>query len=207
MWQPTIQQFKELFSNDHILTAMVLMNKKSTKNVTPSELSDLLKIHITTAKKYLELLTKYGFTTKNVLSDKQGRPSVYTLTTTTLTIALSLDKESEFQKIEMDFWNPLIREPIDIDKIATYDHHSEGLIQSFKTKIKTKAKRLVTFTIELDNKETYFMKYLPFPTDDPKPLIKICTDANITSPIEIKSIENFVRKLTKYNLIEIVQDE
>ena len=206
MWKPTIQEFKELFSNDHILTAMVLLNKKTTKNITPTELSDLLKIHITTAKKYLELLTKYGFTTKQVFTDKLGRPSVYTLTTATLSIELSLDEESEFQQIEMDFWNPMIREPIGIDERATYVLDSEGITQAIKIKLKTKAKRLVTFTLELDDKEKKFMKYLPFPTDDPKSLIKICNYANITSPIDIKSIENFVRKLLKYKLIEIVQE-
>ena len=203
MWQPTIEQFKEFFNNEHILNIMVVMNKKNDKSVTPTEISDLLQIHISTAKKYLELLTKYNFAVKEVLKNKLGRPSVYTLTTKKLSIELSLNREEDFQNIDLEIWNPFIREASNIDEIASYELDENNLIKTIKVKSKTRAKRFVTMTLELDKNEQLFMKYLPFSTQEAKSLIKICNKANVTTTIEIKAIENFVRKLHKYNLIEL----
>ena len=50
------------------------------------------------------------------------------------------------------------------------------------------------------------MKYLPFSTQDPLSVIKICNMAKIQSIIDMKPIENFVKKLLKYNIIEIVYE-
>ena len=61
----------------------------------------------------------------------------------------------------------------------------------------------MTQTIELSKNEQQFMKYLPFSTEEAKPLIKICNKAKIEAIVDIKAIENFVKKLLKYDLIEI----
>lgn len=203
MWQPTIQQFNELFNNEYVLNIMVVLNKKTDRSITPTELADILQIHISTAKKYLELLAKYKFATKEILTDKLGRPTVYTLKTNRIDISLTFDNDSFNDNLDVEIWNPLIREVKGIEKLANYEFDSNDLIKEIRVKTRTKAKRFVTQTIELSKNEQLFMKHLPFSTQDPKSLIKICTKANIKSEIEMKAIENFVRKLLKYNLIEI----
>ena len=205
MWQPSIQQFKELFTNEYIPNIMVIMNTTFDKSITPTELSDILEIHVTTAKKYLELLVKYNFATKKVLTKKLGRPSLYTLTTNKILISLSLDEDSTIDEINIEIWNPTIREIKNIDEIANYIQDKDGLIEEIKVKIKTKAKRYVTLGIKLSKKEQQFMKYLPFSTAEPKSLIKVCQKAGIETIVEMKSIETFVRKIKSYNLIEIIE--
>ncbi len=203
MWQPTIQEFQELFVNPYILDIMVVINSRSGKNITPTELSDVLEIHVSTAKKYLELLVKHNFATKKVLKEKLGRPTVYTLTKSNINISLSLDKDSQVEDLDVEIWNPTIREVKNINKLAIYVLDSNDLVKEIKIKSRTKAKRFVTLTIELSKNEQMFMKYLPFSTADPKSLVKICGKAKLESIVDIKAIENFVKKLLKYNLIEI----
>jgi hypothetical protein len=202
LWQPTLQEFKELFNNEYILDIMVILNKKDDKSITPTELSDLLKIHVTTAKKYLELLVKYNFATNEILLNKLGRPTVYTLQTKVIDIRLSLEKDSYFDDIDVEVWNPAIREAKNVDQFASYIFIND-LVTEIKIKSKTKAKRYVTLTLELTKNEQLFMKNIPLPTMDPKPLIKICNNAKINSIIEIKALESFVKKLEKYQIIEL----
>ena len=202
MWHPTIQEFQELFSNIYVLNIMVIMNSRPNKNITPTELSDVLEIHVSTAKKYLELLVKHGFAEKEVLKYKLGRPTVYTLTRANIDISLSLDKESHVENLDVEIWNPTIREVKNIDEIATYILDHNDLVKEIKIKSKTKAKRFVTLTIEIAKNEQQFMKYLPFSTAEPQSLIKICNKAKLESIIDIKAMESFVKKLEKYNLIE-----
>ena len=204
MWQPSIQEFQELFNNQYVLNIMVVMNSRIGKNITPTEISDVLQIHVSTAKKYLELLVKHDFATKEVLIDKLGRPTLYTLTKAHIDISLSLDNESNVQELDIEIWNPTIREVKNIDQLATYVFDTNDLLKEIKVRSITKAKRYVTLTIELSKSEQFFMKYLPFSTEEPKSLIKICNKAKIESVVDMKAIENFVRKLLKYNLIESI---
>ena len=204
MWMPTIQEFKELFANNYILDVLSILSAKNDKSITPMELSDLLEIHVTTAKKYLELLTKYDFTSKIILKNKLGRPSVYTLIKETIEIKFSLTNNFLEDDLILDIWNPVIRESVNIDEIAEYRFDSDILVNEIKVKIRTKAKKDIPIILKLDKNESLFMKYLPPPQSDPKSLIKICNSANISSNIDMKLIENFARKLLKYKLIENV---
>ena len=203
MWKPSIQEFYELFIKEYVLNIMVVMNSRIDKSITPTELSDVLQIHVSTAKKYLELLAKYEFASKLILTEKLGRPTVYTLKTTTINISLNLEKDTSIEDIDVEIWNPTMREVKNIDQIATYVFDSDDLLKEIKVKSLTKAKRFVTQTIELSKNEQQFMKYLPFSTEEAKPLIKICNKAKIEAIVDIKAIENFVKKLLKYDLIEI----
>ena len=149
MWQPTIEQFQELFNNEYVLNIMVVLSKKTDKSITPTELSDVLQIHISTAKKYLEILAKYNFASKEILTDKLGRPTVYTLKTSRIDISLAFENDSFNENLDVEIWNPLIREVKGIEKLANYEFDSNQLIKEIKVKTKTKARRFVTQTIEL----------------------------------------------------------
>ena len=147
---------------------------------------------------------KHNFLTKEIQVDKIGRPSIYSLKNKIINISLNLNNfEGKLPTDQIEIWNPLIREAREIDRFATYIFDQNDLINTIKLKIKTKARRYVTLSIELSDLERLFMKYLPLPTMEAITLMKICYKANIQSIFEIKSIESFVKKLQKYSLIEI----
>ena len=64
MWQPSIQDFKEVFTNQYTLNILIILRDK--QSTTPSELANILEIHISTAKKYLELFYKHNFLSNEI---------------------------------------------------------------------------------------------------------------------------------------------
>jgi hypothetical protein len=161
---------------------------------------------VSTTKKYLEILHKHNFVEKRNLEENPGKPTQYTLIKKKFVIEFDLDSTIDKGNLDTsNIWNPLIREKSNLEPLIRYKFNTEDQIEEIKIKIKTKARRYITKTLKLGVTERMFMKYLPYPTMDPNNIIKICFKANIASAFEIKSIENFVKKLKKYGIIDIIK--
>ena len=91
--KPTYSDLRELFSvfsNDFVIKILTIIFQKPDKCSSASELASILGIHVSTAKKYLELLHEHGFISKKIANDQQGRPTYYTLKTDQVVILLDL---------------------------------------------------------------------------------------------------------------------
>ena len=202
MWTPSYLDFQNLFSNDFTLKILLLLHQKKDKSLIPTEIADILSIHVSTAKKYLELLFEHDLVSKNKLMDKPGRPTLYTLLTKDIQINLNLESLSGEINSNIDKYNPLIREKsIDKNRVA-YKFTKDGLVDEIQVKKTTKAKKQIKISFQLSSVETQFMKYLPHPTKRPVAFLDLCTRARIFSITEIKIVEQFMKKLVKYDIIE-----
>jgi hypothetical protein len=211
-WEPNYLQFQEVFSNEYSLKILAFLSQNTQKNkkTCASDIAKVLEMHISTATKYLDLLSKYNFVKKNQLANKPGKPTYYESTSDSIVINLNLTQFN--QNIQASFeinsiQNPLVREKPNIQKRVIYKFNQADIIENFIVKKKTKAKRVVKQKITLSNNESAFMKYLPHPTMKSEPFLDICKKANLSDFFTIKEIEFFLEKLKKYDIIEIYDQQ
>lgn len=205
--KPSYSDLRELFSvfsNDFVIKILTLISQKPGKCSSASELASILGIHVSTAKKYLELLHEHGFMTKKIANDQQGRPTYYTLKTDQVVIFLDLKTLSETVDYNISVPNVLIREKKGIYPRVRFLYGENKEIKSIKIRKRTKAHRTRTQHLNLTDDESKFLKYIPHPTMEPCSLSDLCERAKITGMIRIRSIYNFVLKLRDLGIIMCV---
>ncbi|MFW9992956.1 MAG: hypothetical protein ACFFD4_13015 [Candidatus Odinarchaeota archaeon] len=203
VWKPSYQEFQTVFSNDYSLRILSILSRKN-QIICAADVAKLLDIHISTAKKYLDVLCDYQFIDKEFFPDKPGKPTYYTIKAREFTIMLDLPYLAQTlheQSERSPLPNPLIREKPDLPPRVTYILDNAGIVKGLVVKKRTKARRYVKQRITLSKDESNFMKYLPHPTMEAEPFLEICRKANLTSYYTIKSILPFIEKLTKFGVI------
>jgi hypothetical protein len=177
------------------------------QNICAADVAKLLDIHVSTAKKYLDLLCKYYFIEEKSFPNKPGRPTYYSVKSKKFTITLDmtyLGQSLDVQPEEGSLPNSLIREKPNLSPRVTYTIDNEDIIRDLTIKRRTRAKRYVKYRITLSKDESNFMKYLPHPTMEPEPFLEICKKANLANYYTIKGILPFIEKLTKFDIIEVI---
>ena len=208
IWTPNYFKFQEVFSNDYCLRILLLLFQKTKKNekMCASDVSKILDMHVSTATKYLDLLCKYEFVNKDQIHDRPGKPTYYTSKSDVIAISLDLSHLAHDIQDNLDIdaiQNPLIREKPNIQERVIYEFNDDGSITNFVIEKKTKARRIVRRKIGLSRNESAFMKYLPHPTMESEPFLDICKKANLSDFYTIKGTISFLKKLKKYDIIEI----
>ena len=194
-WKPNYQEFQEIFSNDYCLKILSILYLKTQKNESPCghDIAKILNIHISTATKYLDLLYKNKFIQREQILNKPGKPTYYKTNADTISITIDL---------------PLIAQNLqDLSSRVKYILNEKGTVKTIIIKMKTKAKRIVKREFSLNNIESKFMKYIPFPTMNASHYSKICSDAGIYDVLTRKELYYFVENLAKYDIIELLEVE
>ena len=205
LWKPTYQEFQELLTNEFVLKILVVLSKQENMRGCAANISTILGVHVSTAKKYLELLHKYQFVKEEFVPTQPGKPTYYTLKTTQIQIALDLNILSQSLQSEYSIPDLTIREKRDLYPRLTFTLDVEGMVKGIIFRKRTKARRNVTHRIELTTSESNFMKHLPLPTMQPESFLEICKKAQITDYFIKKSLFNFVQKMKKLGVIEELQ--
>ncbi|MFW9856302.1 MAG: hypothetical protein ACFFFG_14715 [Candidatus Thorarchaeota archaeon] len=183
---------------------LVCLEQQENKKACASDISQLVDIHKSTAKKILEALYNNQFVKKKVYTDKPGRPTYYTLAKNEFFVKLDLQYLSNDIQAEKHLPNPVIREssrlPIDTD----YELTEDGRIQKITYRRRTRARRLIRQRVELSELEGDFMKYLPHPTMQARPFLDICQEAGINEHYTIKKAYVFLQKMIELEIIKQV---
>jgi len=171
-----------------------------------ADMAKLLDIHVSTAKKYLDLFFNCDFLERQVISNKPGKPTYFYPKSSQITITLDMNYIARSLTTNLDegsLTDPLIRQRLDPELGVTYDIGSDRIYRKITVKKRTKARRFVKQKLELSRTEGQFMKYLPHPTMEHDSFLQVCKDAGIVDYYEIKSLHFFVKKLEKLGIVEI----
>lgn len=201
---PNFQEFQDLFSNENALRILAILSQDK-KWFCAADIAKLFDIHISTAKKYLDLFYDHNFIDKQEFTNKPGRPTYFSLKTNEINITLNMDviSKSMTEKLdEQSLPNPIIREKAYLEPKIIYEVDSKGLVNNLVVKMRTKAKRFVKQKVTLSQIESQFLKYLPHPTMEFESFLQICERAKLDNYFEIKSLLSFVGKLKKLGVIE-----
>ena len=201
-WIPTYKEFQNLFSNVYMMKILVSLSQLKDKRGCAADIAAILDIHISTTKKYLEMLYRYEFLNKEFVNSQPGKPTYYTLKKNKVTLILDLDTMALDFQSEFSIQDFLIREKKGNYPQVSFVLDRNGMVRSIKIRKRTKARRFVTRKFELTTSETHFIKYLPHPAMDPLSFLKICEKAQINDLFIIKSLQNFSLKLIELGIIE-----
>lgn len=204
-WKPYYQEFQDMFSNENALRILALISGEK-QQYCAADIAKLLDIHVSTAKKYLDLFYEHDFIEKQGFSNKPGKPTYYYPKSNQIIITLDIHKIARSLTEKLDegtLPDPFIREKPNLESGVTYDIDSKGLVRELTVKIRTKAKRFVKQKLKLSKAESQFMKYLPHPTMEFEPFLQVCRRAKLINYFEIKSLLSFVGKLEKLGIIEL----
>ena len=208
-WAPKYQEFQKVFSNDYTLKILAILSQQQQK-LCAADIAKRLEIHISTAKKYLDLLFDYQFIDREYMPRQPGKPTYYTLTAKQVEITIDIDtiaQEINAAASKEVLPNPYLRENPDLQPKITYGINTAGLVEEIIIKRRTKAKRIVQQKITLTPDESAFMKYLPHPSMPAEPFLGICERAQLSNFFAIKGLIPFVDKLKKYDIIEVTDPE
>lgn len=203
-WKPDYQDFQDVFSNENALKILALLSQYK-RHYCAADIAKLLDIHISTAKKYLDLFHERGFIDKQIFPRKAGKPTYFKPKADQIIITLDMDRigRSMIKKPEeKSLSNPFIREKAYLESRITYALDSKGLVKHLTAKMQTKANRFVKLKMELSQAESQFLKYLPHPTMEFEPFLQVCRRAKLVNYFEIKSLLSFVEKMKKMGIIE-----
>ena len=131
-WKPEYQEFQDMFSNENALRILALLSIEK-QQYCASDISKLLDIHISTAKRYLDLFDKHEFIEKQKFSNKPGKPTYYYPKSNQITITLDMPNiaGSIIEKFDEETLpNPLIRERPNNMSGVIYDIDSKVFIVS-----------------------------------------------------------------------------
>jgi len=167
-----------------------------------SDIASILGIHVSTTKKYLDLLTESLLLEKKAVPNKPGRPTFYTLKSKDINLKLDLDNMSQTFETKISIPNISIREKKGIYPQISLLMDNRGFVHGIKVRKKTKAQRYVTQKIELSNIESRFFRLIPHPTMEPESFYKLCDKAKIKDHVSQKTAYNFVQKLLKLGIIK-----
>lgn len=207
-WTPTYQEFQSLISSDYTLRILVLIHKMSDDghHLCAADVSKMMGIHITTAKKNLDLLSQIGFISGEVFANKPGKPTYFSIKHDIVNINLDLNKLADTANENMSIStlpSLLIREQPNLSPRVIYKFDDNGLVTEIVVKKKTKGKKSIKQRIVLKKNETSLMKYLPHPTMKLKSFQDILRNIGIEDYYIGKILYNFVIKLKKYEIIEV----
>ncbi|MFX0123840.1 MAG: hypothetical protein ACFFAE_09400 [Candidatus Hodarchaeota archaeon] len=203
IWGLDYSSFQELFANEYSLKILALIYQKRNP-LCAADISKLLDIHISTAKKYLDLLAEKNFLKSEKHLHKPGKPTFYFLLVDTIDISLDLSQIVETMDVPLvtdNIPNPLVRENTNFTPRVLFHLDKKDMVNKISVKIRTKAKKTIVHKILLSETESQFMKYIPHPTMEPKPFLDICSKAGISDYYSIKEAYNFAEKLLKYDII------
>jgi hypothetical protein len=178
-WIPSYSEFQELFFNEFSLKILASLAQHENMRICAAELAAVLEIHISTAKKYLDLLHKYNFVDKELIATKPGKPTYYTLKTTDVKIILDFDKLSQSLQADYTISDIVIREKKGIYPQIKFVFGDEKIISAILIRKRTNTHRLITQRLELTTIESEFLKYLPFASMPPESFLKICNKAQV----------------------------
>lgn len=201
-WVPTYNDFQNLFSNVYVMRILVSLSKLKGKRGCATEIASILDVHISTTKKYLDLLHRYEMLSKELVRSQPGKPTYYTLKGDKLHVILDLDSMAQDLQSEFTVQDFLIREKKGNYPKVSFVIDKHGMVCSINVRKRTKAQRYVTRKIELATSESLFIKNLPHPAMDPKSFLKICKEAQISNSFTLKSVYNFSLKLIELGIIE-----
>ena len=203
VWKLDYSSFQQLFANEYSLKILSLIFQKSSA-LCAADISKLLDIHISTAKKYLDLLAENNFLNSEKYLQKPGKPTYYSLLVENINISLELSHLAETMDVPPitdNIPNPQIRENINLPSKVQFLFNTKDMVTEISVKVQTKAKKTIPHKIILNETESLFMKYLPHPTMEPEFFLDICTKAGISDYYSIKEAYLFAEKLTRYNLV------
>lgn len=201
-WETSYEEFQSLFLNNFTLRILLALSRLKNMCGSASEIASILGIHISTTKKYLDLLTEQFLLEKKAVPDKPGRPTYYTLKSKELNLNLDLERMSQNFQVTTSIPNIFIREKKGIYPKISLLMDKRGFVQSIKVRKKTKAQRYVTQKIELSSIESRFFRLIPHPTMEPESFDKLCIKAKITDHVSQKLVFNFVLKLLKLGIVK-----
>ena len=205
VWKPSYQEFQELLANDYAVKILIVLSQQKDK-LCAADIAKLLDIHISTATKYLDLLYKNQFIDKQFVPSRQGKPTYYSLKAKEINIALNIPLLASTLLVsdsDEELPNPCIRELAHLYPNVNYQFNTDGLIEKIVLTKRTRAKKVVTYKIELSPDEMTFMKYLPHPTMQAEPFLDICKKANIIGYYQQKSLILFIEKLATLGIIKM----
>ncbi|UCG00932.1 MAG: hypothetical protein JSW11_15110 [Candidatus Heimdallarchaeota archaeon] len=203
VWRLDYSSFQQLFANEYSLKILALIFQRKNK-ICAADISKLLDIHISTAKKYLDLLAKNNILKSEQYLHKPGKPTFYSLLVDRIDISLDLSQISETMDVPPvaeNIPNPLIREDINSPPRVQFHFDNKDMVTEISVKVRTKAKKTIAHKIILNETESQFMKYIPHPTMEPESFFDICTKAGISDYYSIKEAYLFAEKLMKYDII------
>ncbi|MFX1507896.1 MAG: hypothetical protein ACFFDC_17555 [Promethearchaeota archaeon] len=203
VWELDYSSFQQLFANEYSLKILSLLFQKSNK-LCAADVSKLLDIHISTAKKYLDLLAENNFLRGEKYLQKPGKPTYYSLLVDRINISLELSHLAETMDVPTvteNIPNPKIRENTNLPPRAQFLLDTKDMVTEISVKVQTKAKKTIARKIILNETEGQFLKYIPHPTMQPEHFLDICTKAGISDYYSIKEAYLFTEKLAKYDLI------
>lgn len=205
VWKPNYQEFQELLSNEYALKILMVLSQQ-TDVLCAADIAKILDIHISTATKYLDLLYKNQFIDKRFVPSRQGKPTYYSLKAKEINIALNIPLLALTLPVSADneeLSNPIMREIANLYPNVNYQFNNDGLIEKIILTKRTRAKKVITYKIDLSQDEMTFMKYLPHPTMQAEPFLDICKKAKITGYYRQKSLLLFVEKLANLGIIKM----
>jgi len=201
-WGPSYEEFQSLFLNNFTLRILVTLSQFENMRGSASDIASILGIHVSTTKKYLDLLTESLLLEKKAVPNKPGRPTFYTLKSKDINLKLDLDNMSQTFETKISIPNISIREKKGIYPQISLLMDNRGFVHGIKVRKKTKAQRYVTQKIELSNIESRFFRLIPHPTMEPESFYKLCDKAKIKDHVSQKTAYNFVQKLLKLGIIK-----
>ncbi|MFX0209213.1 MAG: hypothetical protein ACFFDT_24730, partial [Candidatus Hodarchaeota archaeon] len=202
VWKLDYSTFQQLFANEYSLKILSLLFQKSN-SLCAADVSKLLDIHISTAKKYLDLLAENNFLNGEKYLQKPGKPTYYSLLVDRINISLELSHLAETMDVPAvteNIPNPQIRENTNLPPRAQFLLDAKDMVTEISVKVQTKAKKTIAHKIILNVTESQFLKYIPHPTMEPEHFLDICGKAGISDYYSIKEAYIFAEKLAKYDL-------
>ncbi len=202
-WRLDYSLFQQIFANEYSLKILALTFQRKNA-VCAADISKLLDIHISTAKKYLHLLAENNFLKSEQYPHRPGKPTFYSLLVDRINISLDLSEITETMDvppISDNIPNPQIRENSNLAPRVQFHLDNKDIVNEISVKVRTKAKKTIGYKISLNETESQFMKYIPHPTMEPELFLDICTKAGISDYYSIKEAYLFAEKLMKYDII------
>ena len=208
LWTPTYQEFQSLISSDYTLKILILIHKMSNDGhrLCAADVSKMIGVHITTAKKNLDLLSQIGLINGEVFINKPGKPTYFSIKHDMVNITLDLNKLADTISENVSIStlpSLLIREQPNLSPRVVYNFNDDGLVKEIIVKRKTKAKKMIKQRIVLKKNEVLLMKFLPHPTMKMKSFQDILKEIGIEDYYIGKILYEFVIKLKKYEIIEV----
>jgi len=206
-WNLDYSSFQQLFANEYCLRILGLFFQKKG-NLCAADISKLLDIHISTAKKYLDLLAENNILGSEKYPHKPGKPTFYTLLVDNINISLDLSQIAQTMDVPPvteNIPNPQVRESVNLSPRVHFHLDTKDMVNKIAVKVRTKAKKTIAHTIVLNETESQFMKYLPHPTMKPEFFLDICLKAGISDYYSIKEVYLFAEKLLKYEIIHFYE--
>ncbi|MFX1516056.1 MAG: hypothetical protein ACFFC6_07100 [Promethearchaeota archaeon] len=207
VWNLDYSSFQQLFANEYSLKILGLFSQKRG-NLCAADISKLLDIHISTAKKYLDLLAESNFLSREKYLHKPGKPTFYSLLVDNINISLNLShiaKTMDVPPVTENIPNPQLRESTNLPPRVRFHLDTKDMVSKISVKVRTKARKTIVHTIALNETESQFIKYLPHPTMDPEFFLDICAKAGISDFYSIKEAYLFAEKLLKYEIIHFFE--